>query len=230
MKYNNNIVEEYLNEIEVNPNFWEKKLSLEFCIAFKLKQIGAAFSVCDNFVNAYNRGKKTNNFFVANMLSETLYQKALSLNNTAALSEYFQLFVKDTNKTTESFISINNELTPIKENEKVSFDNFKKIAWPELSKFDEDSIQLRYFKEKEIRDFYFSRFLKKLEQLSHEKQVETFVHFIKTQISISEKFYHSNYIQNEMGIDDIEEALIKKFVKKDDTFLSKLKTKFKNLI
>ena len=123
MKYNNNIVEEYLNEMEVNPNFWEKKLSLEFCIAFKLKQIGAAFSVCDNFVNAYNRGKKTNNFFVANMLSETLYQKALSLNNTAALSEYFQLFVKDTNKTTESFISINTELTPIKENEKVSFDN-----------------------------------------------------------------------------------------------------------
>ncbi len=33
-----------------------------------------------------------------------------------------------------------------------------------------------------------------------------------------------------MRIDDIEEALIKKFVKKDDTFLSKLKTKFKNLI
>ena len=32
-----------------------------------------------------------------------------------------------------------------------------------------------------------------------------------------------------MGIDDIRSAY-KKFVKKDDTFLSKLKTKFKNLI
>jgi len=93
MKYDNKLVEKYIAKIVTNPSYWDKKLSIEFCIALKLKQIEAAFSIGDDLVYAYKKGLKNNDFFEANMASEFLYKN--SLNNPIGLCEFFQLFLKD---------------------------------------------------------------------------------------------------------------------------------------
>ena len=90
-------------------------------------------------------------------------------------------------------------------------------------------MQLRYFQEKKIRNFYWGHFSKKLELLSEDDATKTFAYFLNTHIDISEKFYQSNYIQNKTGINDVEKALIKYFLSETNiTWFSRLKTKIKN--
>ena len=118
MKYNENIIEDYIEKLENDPYYWDKNLSIEYCIAFKLKQISAAFDICDNLIDAYKRGVERNNFFEANFQSMQLGQK--SLNNPEQLSDFFQLFLIDRKKTRDLFLSINNKLTPIKADKNIN--------------------------------------------------------------------------------------------------------------
>ena len=227
MKYDNKLVEKYIAKLATNPSYWDKKLSIEFCIALKLKQIEAAFSIGDDLVHAYKKGLKNNDFFEANMQSEFLYKN--SLNNPIGLSEFFQLFLKDNNKTKELFVPINEDLTKIKATKNINSSDFNSYAKNIFSNFHIEVRQLRYLNDEEAHNFYWNRFSKKLKILSDDNAIETFAYFLNTQIDISEKFYQSGYIQKETGINDIEEALYKKFVtKKKISFLSSLSTKIKN--
>lgn len=227
MKYDNKIVEKYLEKIGADPSFWEKKISIEFCIALKLKQIEAAFSICNDLVHAYKRGLKKNDFFEANMQSEFLYKK--SLNNPIRLSEFFQLFLKDNKKTKELFVPINDDLTKLRKTKNVNVSDFNTFAKNIFSNFHSEVMQLRYLQDKEIHNFYWYRFSKKLDILSDNDVIETFAHFLNTQIDISEKFYQSGYIEKETGINDIEEALRKRFVINNVSFLGSLSTKIKRV-
>lgn len=227
MKYDNTLVEQFLEQIRTNPSYWDEKLSIEFCIALKLTQIGAAFSIGDDLVHAYKKGLKNNDFFEANMQSEFLYKN--SLNNPIGLSEFFQLFLKDNNKTKELFLPINEDLTKLKETKNINSSDFNSYAKNIFSNFHIEVMQLRYLHDKETHTFYWNRFSKKLEILSDDNAIDTFAYFLNTQIDISEKFYQSGYIQKETGINDIEEALYQKFViKKNISLLNRLSTKIKS--
>jgi hypothetical protein len=227
MKYDNKLVEKYLEKIVNDPSYWDEKLSIEFCIALKLKQIGAAFSIGDDLVHAYKKGLKNNNFFEANIQSEFLYKNCL--NNPIGLSEFFQLFLKDNKKTKELFIPINDDLTKLKETKNINVNDFNSYAKYIFSNFHLEAMQLRYLQDKETHAFYWNRFSKKLEILTDNDVIETFSYFLNTQIDISEKFYQSGYIEKETGINEIEEALDKRFViKKNISFLDSLSTKIKS--
>lgn len=227
MKYDNTLVEQFLEQIKTNPSYWDEKLSIEFCIALKLTQIGAAFSIGDDLVHAYKKGLKNNDFFEANMASEFLYKN--SLNNPIGLSEFFQLFLKDNNKTKGLFLPINEDLTKLKDTKNINNSDFNSYAKNIFLNFHIEVMQLRYLHDKETYTFYWNRFSKKLETLSDDNIIETFAYFLNTQIDISEKFYQSGYIQKETGINDIEEALYKKFaIKKNISFLNSLSKKIKS--
>lgn len=227
MKYDNTLVEQFLKQIKTNPSYWDEKLSIEFCIALKLTQIGAAFSIGDDLVHAYKKGLKNNDFFEANMASEFLYKN--SLNNPIGLSEFFQLFLKDNNKTKGLFLPINEDLTKLKDTKNINNSDFNSYAKNIFLNFHIEVMQLRYLHDKETYTFYWNRFSKKLETLSDDNIIETFAYFLNTQIDISEKFYQSGYIQKETGINDIEEALYKKFaIKKNISFLNSLSKKIKS--
>ena len=206
-------VEELIALLETNPAFFDDKLSLEFCIALKMRDEKLMFQIADDLSQMYLDGKANGNFAILEVMVTQYFQKYCVNDNARGIAEFLQLFLKDDQKTINLWSKKNGELIVLKDkvdSGSISSEEKALLADTVLELHDEIR-QTRYFQNPEVYSYFLKKFFLRLKDFEDEYVKTSFEYFLNVSIPLSEKFYASGYIQEQTKIADLEVALNKKF-------------------
>ncbi len=209
-------VQDLISTIETNSAFFDDDLSVEFCIALKMRDVKIMFQIADDLSEMYLDAKANGNHAAVETMASQYFRSYCVNNNPRGVAEFFQIFFKDDTRTTDLWGPFNEKNIILKykvENGSISIKE-EELLTNSILEFTDEVRQTRYFQNPEIYNFYFEKFISRLREFEDEYVKKSFEYFLNISIPLSEKFYASGYIQDQTEVTNLEEALNKKFSRK----------------